>query len=93
MLMDFVRKSREAYYKDYSTGFMRSGSTGKVFRLANKMMEKEFSPSSFFDRVLELGATDFNHLAFVRHGFLQYVVSDLDTTTLESLPPPAPEFQ
>jgi len=52
------------------------------------MIERKFYPELFFDRVLELGATDFNHLTFVRHGFLEYVVSDVDTTILEATPPP-----
>jgi phosphatidylethanolamine/phosphatidyl-N-methylethanolamine N-methyltransferase len=87
--MSYARNSAKNYYEQYSSGFMRKGWTGKIFKHANKMIEREFHSDSFFDKVLELGATDFNHLNFVRHNFSKYVVSDLNTQVLENLPPPS----
>ena len=54
-----------------------------VMRSSHRLAEKRFLKTSNFAKVLEIGAGTGEHLAFVRHGFDQYVLTDLDTRALE----------
>ncbi len=54
-----------------------------VMRASHRLTEKRFKERDHFSRVLEIGAGTGEHLAFVRHGFDQYVLTDLDAKTLE----------
>lgn len=54
-----------------------------VMRTSHRIVEKKFQQSNHFSRVLEIGAGTGEHLAFVRHGFDQYVLTDIDSKTLD----------
>lgn len=54
-----------------------------VMRASHRLAEKKFQERNHFSRVLEIGAGTGEHLAFVRHGFDQYVLTDLDSKTLD----------
>ena len=54
-----------------------------VMRASHRLTEKCFQECDHFSKVLEIGAGTGEHLGFVRHGFDQYVLSDLDVNTLE----------
>src|SRR5512146_3078203 len=54
-----------------------------VMRASHRLTEKNFKKSDTFKKVLEIGAGTGEHVSFVRHGFDQYVLSDLDAKTLE----------
>lgn len=54
-----------------------------VMRASHRLTEKRFHESDHFAKVLEIGAGTGEHLGFVRHGFDQYVLTDLDARTLE----------
>lgn len=54
-----------------------------VMRASHRLAEKRFRERDHFSRVLEIGAGTGEHLSFVRHGFDQYVLSDLDPKILE----------
>ena len=54
-----------------------------VMRASHRLTEKNFKERDYFARVLEIGAGTGEHLGFVRHGFDQYVLTDLDAKTLE----------
>lgn len=54
-----------------------------VMRASHRLTEKNFKERDHYAKVLEIGAGTGEHLGFVRHGFDQYVLSDLDTNTLE----------
>jgi len=54
-----------------------------VMRASHRLTEKRFQERDHFSKVLEIGAGTGEHLSFVRHGFDQYVLSDLDVKTLE----------
>ena len=54
-----------------------------VMRASHRLAEKKFHERNHFSRVLEIGAGTGEHLAFVRHGFDQYVLTDLDSKTLD----------
>lgn len=53
-----------------------------VMRASHRLVEKKFRVNEQFSRVLEIGAGTGEHLAFVKHGFDQYVLTDLDSRTL-----------
>ena len=54
-----------------------------VMRASHRLAEKKFQESDYFSKVLEIGAGTGEHLAFVRHDFDQYILTDLDPRTLE----------
>ena len=54
-----------------------------VMRSSHRLTERRFLKINHFAKVLEIGAGTGEHLAFVRHGFDQYVLTDLDTRALE----------
>ena len=54
-----------------------------VMRASHRLTERHFPERDFFSNVLEIGAGTGEHLAFVRHGFDRYVLTDTDTKALE----------
>ncbi len=54
-----------------------------VMRASHRMVEKPFCSKSYFGRVLEVGAGTGEHVAFVRHAFDEYILTDLDQSTLD----------
>lgn len=54
-----------------------------VMRESHRLAEKKFRENNHFSKVLEIGAGTGEHLAFIRHGFDQYVLTDLDSKTLD----------
>ena len=54
-----------------------------VMRASHRLVERKFQKRDFFSKVLEIGAGTGEHLSFVRHGFDQYVLTDLDSRTLD----------
>lgn len=53
-----------------------------VMRSSHRLTERHFGPQAHFGDVLEIGAGTGEHLAFVRHGFDQYVLTDRDEAVL-----------
>jgi hypothetical protein len=66
------------YYEDDFEKVMRSGLTGKIFSVSNRMIEKSFKSSEHFSKILELGATGHYHTPFVTCSFDEYHVTDLN---------------
>jgi hypothetical protein len=54
-----------------------------VMHAGHRHSEKRFKTCDYFKRVLEIGAGTGEHLPFVRHGFDQYVMTDLDNNALD----------
>lgn len=52
-------------------------------RASHRLTEKHFRGVDHFAKVLEISAGTGEHLSFVRHGFDQYVLTDLDAKALE----------
>ena len=73
---------RDSYYSESYKDVMYSGFVGKIFRLSHIQMERNFRKSHFYGSVLELGATDITHFDYIRHGFNDYLVTDIDSTSL-----------
>lgn len=54
----------------------------KVMACGHRELEKPYGPDVFFNKILEVGAGTCEHLKFVRHKFENYIVSDIDESTL-----------
>lgn len=77
--IDYRRKFSDIYDDaNYSSPLQAA-----VMRAGHRLMEKDYTPTDHFDRVLEIGAGTGEHLPFVQHGFNEYTLSDLDQKTLE----------
>jgi phosphatidylethanolamine/phosphatidyl-N-methylethanolamine N-methyltransferase len=74
---------RERFSELYDKANYSSPLQSYVMRQSHKLAEKEFDEKDNFDRVLEIGAGTGEHLAFVRHNFREYTLTDLDAKTLE----------
>lgn len=70
------------YYKDHYSKVLNSGLVGKVSDLTHVSLEKGFKHDAFYARVLELGAGEGQHLRFVKHGYDEYIQSDLRINNL-----------
>lgn len=75
--MEKSQVSTEAVYKYYYQSMMHTGLVGRIFEISNRMIEKNFHTQRGGD-ILELGATNFHHLNFVKQQFNSYTVSDID---------------
>lgn len=74
---------RERFAQVYDESNYASPLQSFVMRASHKLTEKPFGPRDHFQRVIEIGAGTGEHLPFVRHGFDEYVLTDLDAKTLE----------
>lgn len=74
---------RERFSEVYDESNYSSPLQAKVMRASHRLVEKAFSENAHFNRVLEIGAGTGEHLPFVRHGFEEYTLTDLDPKTLE----------
>ena len=83
-----MKKNAADYYGDYSNGFMREGLTGFIFSKVNRMIEKKFNKNTYFENILELAATDYNHVGYVKCQYKKYIVSDIDTKNFKLTNPP-----
>ena len=54
-----------------------------VMRASHRLAERMFGAETYFARVLEIGAGTGEHLPFVRHGFGEYILTDVDPKTLD----------
>ena len=77
--LDYRSRFADVYDKSNYTGSLQAA----VMRASHRLTEKRFQKHDHFSRVLEIGAGTGEHLGFVRHGFDQYVLSDMDAKTLE----------
>jgi len=73
---------RAKFSKVYDEANYSSPLQSAVMRSSHRLIECEFNAQDHFGRVLEVGAGTGEHLNFVKHGFSQYVLSDLDSNTL-----------
>ena len=66
------------YYEDDLEKVMRSGLTGKIFSVSDRMIEKSFKSTEHFSKILELGATGHYHTPYVKCSFDEYHLTDLN---------------
>ena len=60
------------------------GLAGYFLTKSHEWCERAFANTDFFPRVLEVGAGTGVHLRHVRHGFSEYIMSDLNVPMLDS---------
>ncbi|WP_426116435.1 class I SAM-dependent methyltransferase [Pseudomonas sp. DSP3-2-2] len=73
---------RERFAEVYDDSNYSSPLQGFVMRASHRLVEKNYRASDHIGKVLEIGAGTGEHLAFVKHGFDEYTLSDLDPKTL-----------
>lgn len=71
------RVSADDYYGNFYQSVMTKGIIGVFVGLYHKHLESKFDQSANFDRVLELGAGNCEHIYYVKHKFLEYVITDI----------------
>lgn len=76
-------KYRARFADVYDDANYSSPLQSAIMRASHRLTERRYVKTNHFATVLEVGAGTGEHLAFVRHGFDQYVLTDLDTKTLE----------
>jgi phosphatidylethanolamine/phosphatidyl-N-methylethanolamine N-methyltransferase len=74
---------RQRFAAVYDDSNYSSPLQSSVMRASHRLVERPFGSGTHFPRVLEIGAGTGEHVAFVRHGFDQYVMTDADEKTLE----------
>lgn len=86
-----IMKNEDQAWSDYRARFAdvydesnySSTLQSAVMRSSHRLTEKSFKKNNHFSKVLEIGAGTGEHLGFVKHGFDQYILSDLDARTLD----------
>ncbi len=71
---DDLKEYYERCYADVANG----GVGGGVQKLFHKAIERPFQSNDVFSDVLELGATNAEHLSFVKHRFSNYTMLDIN---------------
>jgi phosphatidylethanolamine/phosphatidyl-N-methylethanolamine N-methyltransferase len=74
---------RDIFSKVYDEANYASALQSRVMHASHKLIEKHHGSSVHFSRVLEVGAGTGEHFPFVRHGFDEYILSDMDAQALE----------
>lgn len=77
--LDYRAKFADVYDESNYASPLQSA----VMRASHRLTEKRFKDRNHFQKVLEIGAGTGEHIGFVRHGFDQYVLTDLDENVLE----------
>lgn len=76
--LDYRARFSAVYDASNYSGLLQSA----VMRASHRLVERHFNQRDHFARVLEIGAGTGEHLAFVRHGYDQYVLTDMDAKAL-----------
>jgi phosphatidylethanolamine/phosphatidyl-N-methylethanolamine N-methyltransferase len=74
---------RETFADVYDDSNYASPLQASVMRASHRLAERAFGGTDRFDQVLEIGAGTGEHLAFVRHQFNRYLLTDHDPGTIE----------
>lgn len=74
---------RSRFSEVYDDSNYTSPLQAAVMRASHRLVEKPFAADAGFARVLEIGAGTGEHLAYVRHRFDDYTLTDLDPRALE----------
>lgn len=69
-------KIDEFYCKHYPKMF-DSGFVGRIAGFVHWVMETPYGKDSFYSKVLEVGSGNGQHFGYVKHGFDQYIESDI----------------
>jgi SAM-dependent methyltransferase len=70
------------WYDNYYSRVTATADGSFFYKFMHRSMERPFDKTDSFDRVLELGGNRGEHIPFVRHGFRDYLLTDLYPPTL-----------
>lgn len=84
MKSKLLKVSVADYYLNFYDEVVGGGATGFVSRLTHKSIERDYGSETHYDRVLEIGAGSGQHFEFVRHGFSEYLETDIRVDALPS---------
>lgn len=73
------------FYDDFYQQLMSGGSIGKAWGLIHRKMEKSFQNVDGFE-ILEIGAGNGEHIAFVKSGYQTYHATDIRKSNLDKIP-------
>lgn len=68
----------QKYYSECYSDVTNSGMSGRVQRLFHMGLEKPFGAHLDFQNILEVGASNAEHLRYVKHSFRQYTMVDIN---------------
>lgn len=74
---------RNNFHALYDNANYSSSLQAKVMHASHRLLERPFSQTDYFSKVLEIGAGTGEHTQFLRHKFDHYVISDQDAKTLD----------
>lgn len=74
---------RSRFSEVYDDSNYASPLQSMVMRASHRLIEKKYQCNSRFSQVLEIGAGTGEHLAFVKHGFDEYTLADMDPAALD----------
>lgn len=72
-----VHEDIQRYYREYFQSVNGQGITGFATNVVHWALEKPYTRATHFSSVLELGAALGDHARFVRHGYDEYVITDV----------------
>jgi phosphatidylethanolamine/phosphatidyl-N-methylethanolamine N-methyltransferase len=72
-----VAEEQARYYEDHFSSVNYLGSAGFATRMIHRSLERGLSSERHLSTVLELGSAHGEHVAYVRHSFDRYLVTDL----------------
>ncbi|MEK7422238.1 MAG: class I SAM-dependent methyltransferase [Actinomycetota bacterium] len=73
-----MNEDLKEYYEKCYSDVANGGAGGAVQRIFHVALERPFDTSDRFENVLELGATNAEHLRFIRHEFTTYTMLDIN---------------
>lgn len=76
--LDYRSSFSDLYDQTNYESALQSG----VMAASHRLLERDYGADFYFDRVLEVGAGTGEHFQFVRHGFGQYTLTDMDPKAL-----------
>lgn len=72
-----VEEIKNNFYSTFYPLVVKSGNQGKFHFFTHRLLEKSFTPEIIFERVLEIGAGNGEHIKFVRHSYSEYIMTDI----------------
>ncbi len=83
-MKEIVKDFYDNYYSKIFNAVGGGGFSSIAYRLTHKKLETKHNVDQYFEKVLEIGAGQGEHLKFIRHKFLKYIMSDLMPIKIQS---------
>ena len=76
-MSELVKDFYDNYYSKIFNAVGGGSFSSLAYRITHKKLEISHNTDQYFEKVLEIGAGQGEHLKFVRHKFSKYIMSDL----------------